>query len=126
MNKYHVFKAFDYKGGELSCHINLTLEGAITAVYAYWLDDVDEDTFLELTGGEHRELTDDEIDSLLYEYYASRYDEYAGYNGCSHPEVFISTESGLKSYDFEFKDLINWARKALENSKYYKKFLTNE
>lgn len=124
MNKYHVFSALDYKGGELRCSINLTLERAIESVYGYWLDDVDD--FLEITDGERRELDDDEIDSLLGSHYVSRYDTYAGYNGSTHPEVYISTENGLKSYNFEHEDLIKWARKFLDNDEDYKKFLANE
>lgn len=126
MNKYHVFSALDYKGGELRCHVNLTLEQAIESVYEFWIDGMYERDFLEITDGERRELDDDEIDSLLSSHYVRRYDTYAGYNGSTHPEVYISTESGLKSYDFEWEDLISWARKSLAADEDYKKFLVNE
>lgn len=122
-NKYHVFKAYNYKGGELSCRTNLTLEQAIDEVYEYWLEDVD---FLDITDDEHRELTDSEILTSLGDYYEGSYDTYAGYSGCSLPKVFITTEDGLESYEFRDEDLISWGRKDLAKNKYYKEFLSNE
>lgn len=122
-SKYHVFKVYDYKGGELSSYINLTLGEAIDAVYEYWLEDVD---FLDFTDGEHRELTDREILILLDNYYDERYNTYAGYSGCSYPEVFVTTENVLQGYKFRDEDLISWGRKDLAKNKYYKEFLSNE
>lgn len=122
MSKYHVFYASDYKGGDLHSYTNLTLEQAIESIYDYWLDDVD--TLLELTDGEHRELTDDEIGLLLGKFYTSMYDTYAGYNGRSHPKIYVSTEDGLKPYEFSEEDIISWARKSIADD--YKKFVADK
>lgn len=125
MSKYHVFYAADYKGGELHSYINQTLEQAIESVYDYWLDDVDQNDLLELTDGEHRELTDDEISLLLDRFYVGTYDTYAGY-GRSYPNIYVSTEDGLKLYDFSEEDLISWAKKCLAADKDYKEFVADK
>lgn len=125
MSKYHVFYAADYKGGEIHSYVNQTLEQAIESVYDYWLDDVDQNDLLELTDGEHRELTDDEIRLLLDRFYIGIYDTYAGYNGRSHPIIYVSTEDGLKQYDFNEEDVISWARKCIADE-YYKEFVADK
>lgn len=123
---FHIFNVFDYKGGELCSHINLTLYQALCEIYDFGIDEFE---LFDFENEEERDLfnlSDESILTLLNTVYNSKYDFYAGYSGHSYPIVYIINDNILEEYKFSDEEKISWFRRYIkENEEWFRENLNN-
>lgn len=107
MNKlYHIFKVYDYKGGELSYDTNCTLEEAFGSLYGETCLEDWTDEELKLPLKEALELLEDRFEN----------ENYAGDSGCSTAQIFVTTEGSykLEYFDPTTKEELIWLEEAIK------------
>lgn len=110
MFKYHIFRVFDYKGGELCTTLNLDYESALAEYCSFIVDKIID--YMEDNDCKNFRITEKEVTNVIE-------DTFSIYAGGDHVvlEVYQSSNDGkLRRYDFPMNAIVDYVN--MEINKY--------
>lgn len=108
MFKYHIFRVFDYKGGELSASLNLDYLSALSSYCSYILDKVMD--YMEDNDCKNYKITEKEITDIIE-------DTFSIYAGGDHVvlKIYQSSNDGkLREYSFPMHAIVNYVNAEID------------
>lgn len=110
MFKYHIFRVFDCKGGELSAILNLDYESALSEYCSFIVDKIID--YMEDNDCKNFKVTEKEITDAIE-------DTFSIYAGGDHVvlKIYQSSDDGkLRQFDFPMHAIVNYVN--MEINKY--------
>lgn len=110
MFKYHIFRVFDYKGGELCATLNLDYESALAEYCSFIVDKIID--YMEDNDCKNFRITEKEVTDVIE-------DTFSSYAGGDHVvlKIYQSSDDGkLRQFDFPMHAIVNYVN--MEINKY--------